>query len=154
MRYYPVVKNDFENDLPNYLHDADFMHFPIKYEQGLLCYTQLEPVSATDFRLTYYVDSNFLAQPFLTGGPTLNDIYFEYFLSAEHKVGGYPYFIDEDIRLKAPSYARYDTLLFQLISNDEQAIMWGDSGVISFFINSEKLKQRDFSDILFYAEDY
>jgi uncharacterized protein YwqG len=28
-------------------------------------------------------------------------------------------------------------------------MQWGDMGVANFFINSEKLKQKDFSDILY-----
>lgn len=154
VRYYPTITNNTEIVTPDFLRHANFTNFPIKYEQSVLSYTQIEPVSATDFRLPHYIDPFFLAQPFTTGGQTLHDIYFEYFLSADHKIGGYPYFIEEDIRLEDPSFYQYDTLLFQLISNDAQSIMWGDSGVISFFINAEKLKQRDFSDILFYAEDY
>ncbi|MER1986318.1 MAG: YwqG family protein [Solibacillus sp.] len=154
VRYYSTITSDLDISTPNYLHDANFTNFPIHYEQLLVSHTHFEPVSATDFRLAHYIDSNFLAQPFTTGGQTLHDIYFEYFLSADHKIGGYPYFIDEDIRVKNPSFYKYDTLLFQLISNDAQSIMWGDSGVISFFINAEKLKKRDFNDILFYAEDY
>lgn len=153
VRYYPTIINDQNIAASHYLEDAQFMHFPIKYEQTLISYTQLEPVSATDFRLSHYIDSSFLAQSFTIGGPTMEDLYFKHFLSAHHKIGGYPYFISEDIRIKT-NFQQYDTLLFQLISNDAQCIMWGDSGVISFFINSEKLKQLDFSDILFYAEDY
>ena len=100
----------------------------------MLSYSQLEPISATKYRLSHYVDS--------------------YFLSANHKIGGYPYFIYKDIRTQDSSFYKYDTLLFQLILNNAQAMMWGDSGVISFFINFEKLKKQDFSDVLFYAEDY
>ncbi|MBQ3918251.1 MAG: DUF1963 domain-containing protein [Oscillospiraceae bacterium] len=31
-------------------------------------------------------------------------------------------------------------------------IMWGDAGICHFFINSEKLKNCDFSDILYYTD--
>lgn len=153
IRYYPTI-TPYCDTPTNYLKDANFIHFPIQSEQALLFHSQLEPVSATDYRLSHYVNPTFLAQPFTTGEPTLSDLYFQYYLSADHKIGGYPYFIYEDIRIQNPSFNTYDTLLFQLISNDAQSIMWGDAGVISFFINKEKLKQRDFSDVLFYAEDY
>ncbi|WP_449443775.1 DUF1963 domain-containing protein [Ureibacillus acetophenoni] len=49
---------------------------------------------------------------------------------------------------------RFDTLLLQIISNDEENIMWGDSGIIKFFINKQKLLNLDFSDIYFIAEQY
>lgn len=154
VRYYPSISDDQHMATPNYLKNANFMHFPIKYEQELLSTLQVEPVSATDFRLARYINPSILTQPFILDGPTIEDLYFEHFLSAHHKIGGYPYFISEDVRTKSADFEQYDTLLFQLISDDAQSIMWGDSGVMSFFINHEKLKQRDFSDILFYAEDY
>lgn len=152
IRYYPTI----ETHLPatNHLTTINMFHFPIEQEQLLFSQLQLEPVSATDYRLSHYVNPNFLMQSFTIGGPTLHELYMQYFLGAEHKIGGYPYFIEEDIRSLDPSLEKYDTLLFQLVSNDAQSIMWGDSGVISFFINEEKLKQLDFSDVLFYAEDY
>ena len=78
-----------------------------------------------------------------------------------HKVGGYPYFMQSDPRLayftqddppdeKMLEY--YDFLLFQLDTErigKEDLVMWGDCGVGNFFINSEKLKQCDFSDVLY-----
>ena len=68
-----------------------------------------------------------------------------------HKVGGYPYFTQSDPR-DEKKLEYYDFLLFQLDTDcigDEDVVMWGDSGVGNFFINSEKLKQCDFSDVLY-----
>ena len=70
------------------------------------------------------------------------------------KMGGYPYFIGEDIRKNDLSRQTYDTLLLQIISDDELDIMWGDCGVLKFFINREKLEKLDFSDVLLFTEDY
>lgn len=71
--------------------------------------------------------------------------------NAGHKVGGYPYFTQSDPRdEKMLEY--YDFLLFQLDTDyigDEDVVMWGDTGVGNFFINSEKLKNQDFSDVLY-----
>lgn len=71
--------------------------------------------------------------------------------NAGHKVGGYPYFTQDDPRdEKMLEY--YDFLLFQLDTDyigNEDVVMWGDSGVGNFFINSEKLKNQDFSDVLY-----
>lgn len=68
-----------------------------------------------------------------------------------HKVGGYPYFTQSDPRdEKMLEY--YDFLLFQLDTDyigNEDVVMWGDAGVGNFFINSEKLKNQDFSDVLY-----
>lgn len=72
-------------------------------------------------------------------------------INSSHKVGGYPYFTQSDPRdEKMLEY--YDFLLFQLDTDyigEEDVVMWGDSGVGNFFINSEKLKNQDFSDVLY-----
>ncbi len=69
-----------------------------------------------------------------------------------HKVGGYPFFTQNDPR-DEEQLEYYDFLLFQLdtdcIDDYEDLVMWGDSGVGNFFINSEKLKKCDFSDVLY-----
>ena len=77
-----------------------------------------------------------------------------------HKVGGYPYFMQSDPRVQFPQcdlrdekmLEYYDFLLFQLDTErigKEDLVMWGDCGVGNFFINSEKLKNCDFSDVLY-----
>ncbi|PKQ70366.1 YwqG family protein [Raineya orbicola] len=63
------------------------------------------------------------------------------------KIGGYASFTQEDPRKTNENLQKYDFLLLQLGSND--IMQWGDMGVANFFINSEKLKQKDFSDILY-----
>lgn len=67
-------------------------------------------------------------------------------------LGGYPYFTQQDPR-DTGKYSEYDTLLFQCDSeyDKEQGIdiLWGDMGVANFFIPGEKLRQLDFSDVLF-----
>lgn len=64
----------------------------------------------------------------------------------QHKIGGYPYFTQYDPRRDET----YDTLLFQLDTDphNDVYVMYGDSGVINFFINREALKKLDFSDVL------
>lgn len=66
-----------------------------------------------------------------------------------HKIGGYPYFTQFDPRSEGDSH---DFLLFQLDSDygdREDKVLWGDSGICNFFINSEKLKALDFSDVIY-----
>ncbi|MBR1528461.1 MAG: DUF1963 domain-containing protein [Oscillospiraceae bacterium] len=62
-----------------------------------------------------------------------------------HQIGGYPYFTQDDPREED---SEYDFLLFQLDS-DSDKILWGDMGIGNFFINSQKLKALDFSDVLY-----
>ena len=67
----------------------------------------------------------------------------------QHRIGGYPYFTQEDPR---EENSKYDFLLFQLDSDytdNTDKVMWGDSGIGNFFINSERLKKLDFSDVLY-----
>ena len=71
-----------------------------------------------------------------------------------NKLGGYPAFAQEDPR-DYNFNDEYDTLLFQLVSeDDEDKIMLGDCGNCQFFISKEKLAKRDFSDILFNFDCY
>ena len=67
----------------------------------------------------------------------------EYFYSENSHLLGHPYFTQADIRERG---WRYDTLLFQLDSEcceEQDIVMWGDSGVGNFFINCEDLKRLD-----------
>jgi len=64
---------------------------------------------------------------------------------SNHQIGGYPYFTQDDPR---DEDSEYNFLLFQLDS-DSDKVLWGDIGIGNFFINSEKLKALDFSDVLY-----
>ncbi|MBE6888530.1 MAG: DUF1963 domain-containing protein [Ruminococcaceae bacterium] len=67
------------------------------------------------------------------------------------KIGGSPFFTQDDPRGYNEDFAKCDTLLFQLDSegDGEDEIMWGDCGVGNFFINSDDLKNCDFSRVLY-----
>ncbi len=82
-------------------------------------------------------------------------IFEEQINSFEHKILGYPSFTQYDPRFE--TFKKYDTLLFQLASESvdgDDEIMFGDSGVMQFFIPSEKLEKCDFSDILYTWDCY
>ncbi len=75
----------------------------------------------------------------------------------KHRIFGYPYFTQSDPRVELGCLDYYDTLLLQIDSEfDGNAcfIMWGDSGVGNFFINSEALKKADFSRIMYNWDCY
>ncbi|MDE6847976.1 MAG: DUF1963 domain-containing protein [Ruminococcus sp.] len=63
------------------------------------------------------------------------------------KIGGYPTFTQYEPRSEEQQ-KKYDFLLLQLESEWEK-ILWGDIGIGNFFISSEKLKNRDFSDVFY-----
>lgn len=76
---------------------------------------------------------------------------------AGHRIGGYPCFEQFDVRDDEPKLQKYDTLLLQIVSHtapDEQGreqelIMFGDEGGCQFFIPSQNLRNKDFTDILY-----
>jgi uncharacterized protein YwqG len=137
-----------------YLKDINYKHFPIKREMKIQAKTNFEPVSALDYRLGHFFNPEIMKASITLDERSFQDVYLESYLAAEHKIGGYPYFIYEDFRKGSTSLQHYDTLLLQIVSNDAQQIMWGDSGIISFFINSKKLAQLDFSDVYLHLEEY
>lgn len=85
-----------------------------------------------------------------------NDVYstlFKSFEGVQHAIGAYPTFTQWDPR-NPDDTAVYDVMLLQIESmwsndSNENEIMWGDSGVANFFIDSEKLEKLDFTDVLF-----
>lgn len=155
VQYLPQHQNydTFIHDF-TYLNEVDLSQFPIQYEMKLEANTKFEPVSATDYRLENFFDPLIMNASITLDERSFGDVYLESYLAAEHKIGGYPYFIHEDFRKNSTYLQQYDTLLLQIVSNDEQNIMWGDSGIISFFINLKKLQRLDFSDIYFHIEEY
>ena len=70
------------------------------------------------------------------------------------QIFGYPFFTQSDPREYDEALRRYDTILLQIDTEvcdetHDYYVMWGDCGVGNFFINSEDLKNRDFSKILY-----
>jgi len=154
VRYFPSLldKNQLIHDF-SYLETSN--DFPVHKEVKLAFHHTAEPVSASDYRREHYLASSKLKNQFVSeDGRTFDDLYFEKFMAAEHKLGGYPYFIETDSRRDSTLLKKFDTLLFQIVSNDEQGIMYGDSGILKFFINKQNLSKRDFSVIYFIAEQF
>lgn len=115
---------------------------------------EVEPVSATDYRFFQFVSTQMMQNFAQDVYQPFEEIYAQSFLAADQKIGGYPYFIEEDFRSTASQYKQLDTLLFQLVSDDALNFMWGDSGVLKFFITSQDLAQCNFSNVVFYSESY
>ena len=63
------------------------------------------------------------------------------------KLLGYPFFCQYDPRESSKTLSEYDTLLLQIDSDD--FVMFGDSGVCNYFIKSNDLKNKNFSDVFF-----
>ena len=67
------------------------------------------------------------------------------------KCDGFPYFTQWEPR-DDEQMKEYDTSLLQIDSGKE--VMIGDSGVMHFFINREKLKNKNFSDVFYHWDCY
>lgn len=78
------------------------------------------------------------------------DAYDELFSGAGHKLGGYPFFTQEDPREYRKELRPY-VLLFQMDTDNTEGvdIMWGDSGVANFFIMPQDLQNKDFSRVMY-----
>ncbi|MFP3813195.1 DUF1963 domain-containing protein, partial [Bacillus sp. SIMBA_005] len=75
------------------------------------------------------------------------DVLYDVLSGAGHKIGGYPFFTQDDPR----AYGDYNdstTLLLQIDSEGDH-ILWGDCGVGNFFITEEELKNKDFSQVVY-----
>lgn len=72
------------------------------------------------------------------------------------RMGGYPYFTQDDPRGWKDEYSGQTVLLFQSDSENGgdpknwlDDVCWGDMGVGNFFITPEDLAKRDFSNVLY-----
>ena len=71
---------------------------------------------------------------------------FNRFYSTDHRLGGYPFFTQDDPR-GYRGLEMEDVLLLQVDTDDY--LMWGDVGVAGFFINPQELAAGDFSRVAF-----
>lgn len=108
--------------------------YRIRYEVGE------EPIGNTVYNFADLLDFN---------DEAIEEIYFDAFSGQGHKMGGYPFFTQEDPR---DEDTPYDVLLLQLDSDLD--MMWGDSGVANFFIRRDDLTRKDFSNVLYNWDCY
>ncbi len=132
--------------------------FPIPHVLPIRLSPALGSIRSTDYRF----DKALTAALDKVGIDTLSDeetdFVFDQNVYAGHRIGGYPCFEQFDPREGHPELRAYDTLLLQIVSHtmaddagrEQDLIMFGDEGGCQFFISAEKLKNRDFSDVLFW----
>ena len=77
-------------------------------------------------------------------GEGIMDYLNEKLIVSGSKLFGYPFFTQSDPR-GTEKYKAYKKLLFQMDSDAEVDIMWGDFGVANFFIKED----NDFNDVLY-----
>lgn len=154
-----VTENEIKAKFEENEFDNDKM-FPVSGEYGLIFNTDEDSLSVCDchFETKFVEKYNQLN--------TNNKIKSYYDITTDiddidgdtngfgHKIGGYPAFTQEDPREEDTSY---DFLMLQLDSefgDGKDRILWGDAGICNFFINSEKLKNLDFSDVIYNWDCY
>lgn len=125
-------------DLPVYPHLSSGMEFE----------KEEEVVPLTDQFFSRHLGSDFFKQFGELEWPLYN-YYGEQTSSEGHKMGGYAHFAQED-----PRNEEELILLFQMDTDAEMEIMWGDMGTAKFFISEENLSNLDFSRVMFYWDAY
>lgn len=129
-------------------------YFPVRGCYGLAFSADMDTISSSDYRF-----ENCIKKLVRQGYPEKAEQLLENmddFIDEDgedwgggHKIGGYPGFTQWDPRGEGDSH---DVLLFQLDSDyhdSEDRVLWGDCGIGNFFINREKLKNCDFSDVIY-----
>ena len=149
--YFPQPDFQVENMITNY----DFLPKPEDFPVDGCCSLQFTkkyaPISTNDYQFTELLGSE-IHELFMTH--EIEEKYLEISHSFGHKIGGYPNFIQDDVRKyssNSDQKQKPDILLFQMDTdcNETVDIMWGDTGVGNFFINESALKELDFSKVLY-----
>lgn len=140
---------------------ADVEYWPVMQSGAVTLEKTTGYINPEDFRFTEIYDRAFQAvtgEPAESGTDGLREEVEHYFYDQLWATGshllGWPHFTQADPREED---GRYGTLLFQMDSDwteTETYVMWGDAGVGNFFIDPERLKQRDFSDVLYNWDCY
>lgn len=155
-----VTEEEIKSKFSENEFDADESYMPVEGECGLTFKVGTDYMSDNDchFDKMFCEKYNRLNPP--EPIDSLYDLDFdfdelEYYEESQekafdHKIGGYPGFTQTDPRDEDDD--TYNFLLFQLDSDfadGNYEILWGDAGIGNFFINREKLKKLDFSDVLY-----
>lgn len=149
--YFPQPDFKIENIITNYDFLPEPELFPISGCCSLQFTKKYAPISISDYRCTEIL------------GPEIDELFRNHEIEDEylkissflgHKIGGYPDFVQNDVReysSKCDREHKSDILLFQMDTdrNDTVDIMWGDGGIGNFFIDESALRKLDFSKVLY-----
>jgi uncharacterized protein YwqG len=149
--YFPQPDFQVENIITNYDFLPELELFPVHGCCGLQFTKKAAPISTIDYQFTELLGEE-INELFMNH--EIEDEYREISHSFGHKIGGYPYFTQDDVRKcssNSDQKQNPDILLFQMDTdcNETVDIMWGDSGVGNFFIDESALRELDFSKVLY-----
>lgn len=147
--YWPDIAADpADIPVPPQFHQSPMLPHDPARPRRMRFETDEEKLSVSDYRFDKLLGGNAYAaaEAFAASrkldADNLFDALWQRNSGSGHKLGGYPYFTQEDPRIQGPM-----ELLLQLDSDDE--MMWGDVGVGGFFIAPEDLAKADFSRVMY-----
>jgi uncharacterized protein YwqG len=146
--YFPEVMKDENQLITHFDFLPEFEFMPVEESSSLSFEPKYEPISVWD----YQFENKILGEESSKAEDKsyeLHDKYQALFKAEGHKLGGYPYFTQQDPRIKKKYGNEGYILLLQIDTDHEANIMWGDAGVGNFFIKEEDLRKRDFSRVLY-----
>jgi len=158
-----VLYDEDENKFDSSLRDDPNIpaHFPIIRALPVRLSPAMGSILSSDYRFEKQMDEACKKAGLEKGQFDLTDSEFDLIYEENsyggHRIGGYPCFMQDDPRDVNESLHKYDTLLLQIVSHtmpdetgkEEDLIMFGDDGGCQFFIPREKLRKRDFSDVMY-----
>lgn len=143
--YFPQPNLNLEQIVTDY----DFLpkpeYFPIEDCCSLYFTKKYAPISTYDYRFLKLMGEEF------TNLFKWDDDYLKISSPGGHKIGGYPFFTQSDMRVDDSDSEQPDILLLQIDSDNNEVIeiLWGDTGVGNFFICESELKKLDFSNVVY-----
>ena len=152
--YYPTIGEalPIDNFIEDYVFDNDNLPFDADLQFALHFTKEIETFSVTE----YSAQKLFIEKWNETFSDKIEYLYqlpdeanfIRDLDSTGHKIGGYPYFTQDDPRKKNDPHT---LLLLQIDSDDieDVEIIWGDCGVANFFINPEDLAKCQFDDVMY-----
>ncbi|ACK66001.1 Protein of unknown function DUF1963 [Rippkaea orientalis PCC 8801] len=156
--YFPEIETNEEKLITDFTFLPDIIEaeiiFPFLGSFALTFTKKYEPISGDDYQLEPLLQ-NYIDSHHLEGQLDVFDLledYLDLYDGEKHKLGGYPFFTQDDPRFSLAEGVEPYYLLFQMISDDEADIWWGDAGVGNFFIQPSALAKLDFSRVLYYYD--
>lgn len=150
--YHPEPKEDLATDAD---YDFDEDCFPVYAESSMKFTKCKESLTIGDYRfeeMFFRTYNEFSGEPLMDIFDLPDEIYNRIVDESSgigNKIGGYPFFTQDDPREFDNEYSKHNVLLFQLDSDDDNGIIWGDYGVANFFISYEDLKNLNFSNVMY-----
>jgi len=157
---YDENESDFDSELKN---DKSISEsFPVRACLPLRLTPAMSSVTASDNRFENAVDNALKKAGFENGIEDIDSEDYDFIYSENsyggHRIGGYPVFEQYDPKEEKEEFQKYDTLLLQIVSHtvadnkgrEADLIMFGDCGGCQFFIPREKLRAKDFTDIMYW----